>query len=186
MFGKIRNGYIIVSISIAIFLFGLAIILNFFLENFLAILLTAIGCIIVWICAFYIVDYQVAPLSFTNKGFILVTAVFLALYSYLVAILLYFQLNSLSAILTAHGIWICLALTLSYFLIENIEPLRKTPKEELFILLIIIIIGLILILTLTLNNLIITFLIVGTCIMVYLFWVIVLSKIKPPSKRIID
>lgn len=186
VFEKNSNLYNIIGISVAISLFGLAIVLNYFPENFIGILGTVIGCVLAWICALYVLDHQVEPLDFTGKGIILVIGIFFALYLYLLAILLYFQLTNLSAILTSHALWICISLPLSYLLIENITPVRPTSKEELLILLIITLLGLVLILTLSLNNYPITCIIAGTCILVYLFWVIVLSKVKPPKKRIID
>ena len=186
MFEKDSNLYIKIGISAAISLFGLAIVLDFFSDNILGIIGIIIGSVLVWICAVYIVDHVVEHLEYTKKGVILVAAVFIAMLLYVLAFLFYFYPNNLISTLIGSAVWLCISLPFSYVLIRSITPIRKTSSTELIILAVIILICLTLILTLSLNSLVTTFCIGATCILVYLFWVLFLSKGQKPSKRVID
>jgi len=186
MFEKNNNLYIVISISCAIALFALALDLDYFSGNILGIIGTIIFSILIILCSLYIVNKIIEPLELTQKAAILIIAIFGAFLLYTLAVIFNYYPKDLIAKLVAYGVWICISLPFSYYLIKSISPLRKTSSEEILIILIIVFIGLILILTLTLNNMIMTFIIAGTCILVYLFWLIALSKTKPRSKRVID
>ncbi|MDD1776890.1 MAG: hypothetical protein LUQ65_01895 [Candidatus Helarchaeota archaeon] len=186
MFEKNSNIYIIMCISTAIALFALALDLDYFYGNMLGIVGTIIGSLLIWAVALYIVDKVIEPLELTRKVAMILLAVFLAFWFYIMAYLFYFFPEDLIAMLVAHGVWICISLPLSYFLLKNLSPIRPTRKLELLITLIIFVIGSILIVTTALDNLVLMFLIGGTCIMVYLFWFIFLSKATKPARRTIE
>jgi hypothetical protein len=186
MFEKNSNFYIIVCISSAIALFALALDLDYFSGNVLGIIGTIIGSLLIWACALYIVDKEIEPLEVTKKTVILLIAIFGAFLLYIQAYLINYFPNDLIALLVAHGAWICISLPFSYYLLRNLSPIRPTTKLELLIILIISLIGLALILTTSLDDLVLTFLIGGTCVMVYLFWYIFLAKTTKPARRVID
>ena len=178
--------YIVVCISTAIALFALALTLDYLYGNMLGIVGTIIGSLLIWICALYIVDKVIEPIEITRKTAILLLAIFGAFWLYIMAYVFHYFTNDLIAMLIAHGVWLCISLPISYFLLKNLSPIRPTTKLELLIILIIFFIGSILIVTFALNNLVLMFLIGGTCIMVYLFWFIFLSKATKPVRRTID
>jgi hypothetical protein len=186
MFEKNSNWYIILCISTAIALFALALDLDYFSGDTLGIIGTIIGSLLTWGIALYIVDKVIEPIDLTKKTTILLITIFTAVWLYTLACLFYYFPNDLIAFLVAHGVWICVSLPFSYLILRNLSPLRPTTKIELLIILIIVFLGLILIITTSSDNFVGIFLIGGTCIVVYLFWFIFLSKATKPARRMID
>ena len=186
MFEKNSNLYIMVCISTAIALFALSLDLDYLSGNVVGIAGTIIGSLLIWAVALYIVDKVIEPIELTKKSAILILTIFLTVWLYIMAYLLNYFPNNLIALLVAHGTWICIALPFSYYIVKTLSPIRPTTKLELLIILIIFFIGLILIVTISMDNLVLIFLIGGTCLIVYLFWFIFLSKATKPARRTID
>lgn len=186
MFEKNSNMYIVVCISTAIALFALALDLDYFSGNMFGIVGTIIGSLLIWAVALYIVDKVIEPIELTKKTVILILITFGGFWFYIMAYLFHYIPNDLIAMLTAHGVWLCISLPLSYLLLRSLSPIRPTTKLELLIVLIIFFIGLILIIITSLDDLVLTFLIGGTCIMVYIFWFVFLSKATKPASRTIN
>jgi MFS family permease len=163
--------YIVIALSIAIFLFGFALFLSYFLGNWIAFILMVVICAGLSLFTAYLASVftTITPIEFGRKGIVIAACIFFTLCVFILALLLASFPGDIIALLVGFGVGDIIALLMVYLLFREIIPLKRTPKIEYVVIFLIFLFGILIIQAFFLDDLIGILIVIGIGLAWYIF-----------------
>ncbi len=165
-----QNGklYMMISVSIAFFLIGTSVILNFFPNNWVAILTMILICAGLSLGGSLYISEIIDPIEFNRKADIIAICISIIFLLFTIVLLLLYFPGDLIAYLLGMSTWIFISLPIIYVSIRSLSPLEATSKAEIFLTIVVALVGITFMVVFFINNLIALLLASAICLVLYL------------------